>query len=65
MKELKTTNTYESGQLGYAEEEPNETENHRSRVRGDFQARFCEGQWGKFPLPTRCVPRSHGGDMLM
>ncbi len=26
---------------------------NKSRVRGDFQARFCERLGAKFPLPTR------------
>uniref|UniRef100_UPI0040499C79 hypothetical protein n=1 Tax=Gelidibacter sp. TaxID=2018083 RepID=UPI0040499C79 len=30
-----------------------------SRVRGDFQARFCERLRVKFPLPTRLLDRYH------
>jgi hypothetical protein len=28
---------------------------NKSRVRGDFQARFCERLGVKFPLPTRLL----------
>ena len=38
---------------------------NKSRVRGDFQARFCERLGVKFPLSTRCVPRiNHGNKRL-
>jgi len=31
---------------------------NKSRVMGDYQARFCERLEGKFLRPTRRVPRS-------
>ena len=38
---------------GMQREELEETEGHRSRVMGDYQARFCGGLRVKFPRPTR------------